>query len=180
MRLGENDQALSALKEGQRLSKNPARAAMIIANVQIKLERYMDALKSLRQALRGSKRPALVHKQIGDLWVTLGKYPEAIEEYRAVLLSRPELREKQPELTALIDKAVAAEENESLAKQIQASLASLSAARREGANKLSNAPEDSDRVATRARRRARLRPFRPVPRKSEAKPSKSERNRSPR
>ena len=91
---------------------------MMIAGVQIELGQPEEALKSLRQALRNSRRPALVHMRLGDLLTTLGKYTEAVEEFRAAVLSRPELREKQPELVSLIDKAQAPGENpEPLAKR---------------------------------------------------------------
>jgi tetratricopeptide (TPR) repeat protein len=104
---------------------------MMIAECHIKMGNPEKALKSLRQALRRTRQPGVVHKRLGDLLTTLGKYIEAVEEYRMALLHQPEFREKQPELVSLIDKAQTLGENqEPLAKQIQAMLAPISAAKR--------------------------------------------------
>jgi tetratricopeptide (TPR) repeat protein len=97
----------------------------MIADCQVKLGQPEEALQSLQQALYRSREPGAVHQQLGDVLMSLEKYTEAIEEYRAAVLRRPELREGQPELMGLVEKAQAPDQSpEVLGKQIQAIMAS--------------------------------------------------------
>jgi tetratricopeptide (TPR) repeat protein len=99
---------------------------MMMADCQVKLGQPEEALQSLRQALYRSRQPGVVHQRLGDVLMSLEKFPEAIEEYRAAVLRRPELRERQPELMGLVEKAQAPHQSPGvLAKQIQAIMASV-------------------------------------------------------
>ena len=130
--LGDQEQALAVLREAQKLnSKNPSTITMMIADCQIKLGQPEEALKSLRQALRRGRRPGVLHKRLGDVLMTLERHREAIEEYRAAFLHQPQLAEQQPALRALMEKAQSpGEDLEQLAKQIQTTMASISATKR--------------------------------------------------
>jgi tetratricopeptide (TPR) repeat protein len=124
--VGEVEQALLVLRETQKLPSAPPSVAMMIAECQVKLGLPEEALQSLRQGLYRSRQPGVVHQRLGDVLISLEKFPEAIEEYRAAVLRRPELRERQPELIGLIEKAQAPDQSpEVLAKQIQAIMASV-------------------------------------------------------
>ena len=124
--IGEIEQALLVLREAQKLPSAQSSAAMMIADCQVKLGQPEEALQSLRQALHRSRQPGVVHQQLGDVLMSLEKYTEAIEEYRAAVLRRPELREGQPELMGLVEKAQAPYQSPGvLAKQIQAIMASV-------------------------------------------------------
>ena len=124
----------------------------MIADCLINLGQPEEALKSLRQGLRRNRRPGVVHKRLGDVLVSLARFKEAIEEYRATVLRQPTLREKQPELMPLLEKAHDPEQDlEALAKQIQGMLASIAAQRR--AERGGDSPLEDDNIDTPSRRR---------------------------
>jgi len=157
--LGEYDQALAVLRDVQhRQHSSPSSLGLMIADCQIKLGQPEEALKTLRQASRQARPPAGVHKRLGDLLTALKRYSEAIEEYRAAMLRQPKVREKRPDLVALIDKAQTPGENhEEIAKQIHTMMLAIAAERQAARTETGVLDGGTRAPRRRARRRRPLR-----------------------